>query len=396
MKRLLFFSLGPHFIATEIPVQEYYRWLSKEFEGEIFAVVSRKEFRKYSLGNFRLVGLYLPNWIRERTMLRNLAYAVFVISYGTIRHYFCKRFAAVVCKEPLVSGVLAVLLAKICGIKSIIELNGNYRSSFVENSRVTSLGERIRHAYVSFVIPWVARNADGIKLLYRKQSEMLRLSEGSKRIFVFSNFVPISQCHPGNEGSGYILFCGYPWHLKGVDILIRAFQQISSEFPDISLKVVGYCPDRTEFELLANGNPRIEFHGPVWHKDVVRLMRECDVFVLPSRTEAMGRVLLEAMACQRPIVASNVDGIPAVIENGRNGLLFESQNVGDLARQLRVLLSNKPLAQQLAREGHRIVHERLSEQCYLKAFASMVDQVLAVSSGCDHGAAISQGSSLNR
>lgn len=380
MKRLLFFSLGPHFIPTEIPVQEYYHWLSREFQGEIFAVVSRKEFRKFSLGNFQLVGLYLPKWIRDRTLLRNLAYALFVISYGTVRHYFRKKFAAVVCKEPLVSGVLAVLLAKICGIKAIVELNGNYRASFVENSKVPSIGERVRHVYVTFLIPWVARKADGVKLLYQKQREMLSLPENSDHVFVFSNFVPINQYQPGDCSRGYILFCGYPWHLKGVDILIQAFQQISPEFPDTSLKVVGYCPDRTEFELLADGNPRIEFCGPVWHKEVVRLMRECDVFVLPSRTEAMGRVLLEAMACKKPIIASNVDGIPAIVEHGKNGLLFESQNVEDLARQLRTLLSNKALAEQLALEGHRIVHERLSEQCYLKAFSTMLDKVLMGSS----------------
>ena len=107
------------------------------------------------------------------------------------------------------------------------------------------------------------------------------------------------------------------------------------------------------------------------------------MFVLPSRTEAMGRVLLEAMACQKPIVASNVDGIPSVVEHERNGLLFESENVGDLASQLRRVLLDRDLAGKLAQEGHRIVHEKLSEACYLKKFVSMVDCVLELSPGQD-------------
>lgn len=376
MTRLLMLNLGPHFIPTELPIQEYYRWLSKEFEGEIVAVVSRKENRRFTLGKFQLVGLYLPKWIRERTLLRDLAYLVFVLTRVTTRHLFRRKYHVAICKEPLVTGVLAVVLAKMCRMKSIVEVNGNYKSSFIRNSQVPSIGERLRHMYVFCVVPWVTRHADGVKLLYRKQEDILRLPSDVSHIFMFPNFVPVGQCTPGEEGKGYVLFCGYPWHLKGVDILIRAFQQISPEFPEISLKVVGFCPDRTEFERLADNNPRIELCGPVWHEEVIRLMRECNVFVLPSRTEAMGRVLLEAMACQKPIIASNVDGIPTVVEHEKNGLLFESENADDLAVQLRRVLSNRELAQQLAEEGYRVVHERLSEECYLKRFTSMIGQVL--------------------
>ena len=249
MKRLLFLNLGPYFNPTEIAALEYYQWLSREFEGDVFAVVHKKEYRSFTLGNFHLVGLYLPRWARGHTFMRDIAYVIYVFTRGLTRHLFRQKYDVVICKEPLVTGVISVGFAKIGRLKSLVQLNGNYAASFVKNAQLPSLGERMRHAYGSAVIPWVARHADGIKLLYGKQQEMLRFADHSqvKHVFVFSNFVPIGRCSPGEEGKGYVLFCGYPWHLKGVDVLIRAFQLISPEFPEISLKVVGYCPDRTEF-----------------------------------------------------------------------------------------------------------------------------------------------------
>lgn len=378
MKRILLLSLGPHLIPTELPIQEYYAWLSKQFEGEIFAVVSRKEFRSYQIGNFSLRGLYLPKLIRERNIFRNVAYLIFVIANTVFRHYMKAKYDVIVSKEPLVTGVLAVIVSGLCRSKAVVEFNGNYHSAFIANEIRPGIQDRLKHSYVKRVIPFVVRNADGVKLLYPDQLNPALRAACSDRLFIFSNFVPIGKCYASGQARGYIMFCGYPWRLKGADLLVRAFLRITDQFPRVSLKLVGYCPDRAELDRLVDGHPRVEFCGPVWHSEVIRLMSECDVFVLPSRTEAMGRVLLEAMACRKPIVASNVDGIPMVVKHGRNGLLFESENVEDLVVQLRKVLGDRDLANRLASEGFRIVHEQLSEACYLKSFASMIEKVLAV------------------
>ena len=101
-------------------------------------------------------------------------------------------------------------------------------------------------------------------------------------------------------------------------------------------------------------------------------MAACSLFVLPSRTEAMGRVLIEAMACKKPIVASNVDGIPTIVKNDFNGLLFESENVDDLAEKIDRLLGNKDLAKKLAENGYIYAQTQLSEQKYVENFRDMV------------------------
>jgi glycosyltransferase involved in cell wall biosynthesis len=90
----------------------------------------------------------------------------------------------------------------------------------------------------------------------------------------------------------------------------------------------------------------------------------------------MGRVLLEAMAAARPIVASAVDGIPHYIRHGETGLLFEPENVDDLARQLDRVLGDQDFARQLALRGQAYVHEHLSEEQYAVKFRSMVERAV--------------------
>ena len=90
----------------------------------------------------------------------------------------------------------------------------------------------------------------------------------------------------------------------------------------------------------------------------------------------MGRVLLEAMACRKPIIASNVGGIPEVIKNGYNGLLFKSENVDDLADKIRLVLSDKKVATMLRNNAHSYVKEKLSEECYANNYINMIKNTL--------------------
>ena len=82
------------------------------------------------------------------------------------------------------------------------------------------------------------------------------------------------------------------------------------------------------------------------------------------------------MAAKKPIIAANIDGVPELIKDGFNGLLFEKENVDDLAGKIRLLLSDKSLAQRLAQNGYEYVQEHLSERQYITQYKKMVEQVL--------------------
>jgi len=165
-----------------------------------------------------------------------------------------------------------------------------------------------------------------------------------------------------------------------VDILIQAFLVVADRFPDMHLRVIGHCPDRTPFERIARGHPRIHLEKAIHHPQAMEAMARCTAFVLPSRTEAMGRVLLEAMAAGKPVIASSVDGIPFYVQDGETGYLFRSEDVNDLARKLELVLTDPGRASEMGRVGASVVRERYSEAAYAASFQRMVAETITTRS----------------
>ncbi len=109
-------------------------------------------------------------------------------------------------------------------------------------------------------------------------------------------------------------------------------------------------------------------------EDVPAVTAALDVAVLPSYREAQGLVILEAMALARPVVASDVGGIPEMIEDGVTGLLVPPHDAQALADAISRLLLDHPLADMIGRAGHRLVHDRFCVERMVAAVESIYDQ----------------------
>jgi glycosyltransferase involved in cell wall biosynthesis len=94
--------------------------------------------------------------------------------------------------------------------------------------------------------------------------------------------------------------------------------------------------------------------------------------VLASRTEAMGRVLLEAMAARKPIIASAVGGVPHYVSDNRTGLLFESENVEQLAEKLTLLMEDTEMRERLGTQALASVKAQFDETSYAQSFRQML------------------------
>jgi len=139
-----------------------------------------------------------------------------------------------------------------------------------------------------------------------------------------------------------ILFVGRLLALKGVDHLIRAMPRVTAACPEARLVIVGDGEERSHLMALVRDLELVErtvFAGERQHEDVIRYMRAADLFVLPSLIESFGIVLLEAMSCGLPVVASNVMGIPSLIGDGENGCLVPPGDEAALARSITRILS---------------------------------------------------------
>lgn len=129
------------------------------------------------------------------------------------------------------------------------------------------------------------------------------------------------------------------YHRKGIDDLIEAFVQIADEHPTAHLYLVGNGPHRAAFERQAEKSPyrsRIHFEG--FQTEPQRYLMSTDVFVLASRQEPFGLALSEAREVGCAIVASDVDGIPEVLDGGKAGQLVPVGDVKALSKALSGLL----------------------------------------------------------
>src|SRR5690348_2280974 len=158
-------------------------------------------------------------------------------------------------------------------------------------------------------------------------------------------------------------FVGQIAHRKGIDALIRAFAMLPR---DCALVLIGAGPDSKKFKSLAEDlrvSARVRWVPWVDQREIVKYMCAFDVLVLPSRTvrdwkEQFGRVLIEAMSCETPVVGSDSGDIPNVI--GDAGLLFHENDETELASCLARLMDDPSLRRALGRCGRERVIERFS------------------------------------
>ncbi len=138
---------------------------------------------------------------------------------------------------------------------------------------------------------------------------------------------------------------------KGCDTLIRAFKNLPRELEatlDIHANLKRFPRFVKELRRLARNDARINFAGPFQREIVGRILSELDVLVVPSRWyENQPGVILEAFAAGMPVVATDLGGMSEFVRHEENGLLFELENVGDLARQLRRLGEEPGLLERL-------------------------------------------------
>jgi sugar transferase (PEP-CTERM/EpsH1 system associated) len=120
--------------------------------------------------------------------------------------------------------------------------------------------------------------------------------------------------------------------------------------------------------------PQTWLPGP--RNDVAEILRQLDVFVLPSLNEGISNTILEAMACAVPVVASRVGGTPEIVREGRTGLLFSSQDETELTLHLRTYVEDAALRREHGRQGRAVVEQHHSLDSMVRNYLDVYDSVL--------------------
>jgi len=117
----------------------------------------------------------------------------------------------------------------------------------------------------------------------------------------------------------------------------------------------------------------VEFVAPMSQAALRDYMRRCRLLVLPSLSEGLGRVLIEAMACGRPVIGTRVGGIPDLIQDGVNGFLVPPDKVAPLADRIVCLLAHPYEAAEMGARGRVFVAETFSTEKYVAGYRQVFE-----------------------
>ncbi|MFH1332018.1 MAG: glycosyltransferase family 4 protein [archaeon] len=163
---------------------------------------------------------------------------------------------------------------------------------------------------------------------------------------------------------------------KGVDCTIRAMKEIIEKIPQATLVITAKGNYRPELEKLANKlklNNHVVFTGEIPRKNMPEYYSMADVFVMPSFKEGLGFSAAEAMACETPVVASNVGGISDTVIHNKTGIMVEPRKERAIAEAIIKLLEDKKLAKKLAENGRKHVMQNFEEHLVNKKFSEFVN-----------------------
>lgn len=168
------------------------------------------------------------------------------------------------------------------------------------------------------------------------------------------------------EDRKVILYLGRIHKIKGIDLLVRAYAQLTADMkPNNAVLVIagpddGYLGETQALIKALRINDRVLLTGPLYGKDKLQAYVDADVVVLPSRYETFPNVVLEAYACSKPVVASNVESISDIVLHGKTGFLFGPGDTQELARTISYALVHPEESVELGHKARRFVEETYS------------------------------------
>jgi glycosyltransferase involved in cell wall biosynthesis len=271
-------------------------------------------------------------------------------------------------------GHAASILSKKLGIPYVVTVHGLdvFNSCFQTGITARWRRESSRRVY---------RSAAAVICISKKVRQMLIEEESTApRTEVVYNgtstemFLPdITSAEPST-----ILVVGNLLAGKGQELVLRAFARIGKLHPALRCTLIGEGADRDRLIALTKDlgiSDRVEFLGRRSREEVAAAMRNCTIFILPSRYEGLGCVYLEAMASAKPVIACHGQGIDEIIHHGRNGWLIPVDGLEPLVEGMQTLLSNAALRASIGNAARQTILDGLTMKLQARKLMSIYQNV---------------------
>lgn len=288
-------------------------------------------------------------WSTRQHGVRGTGYQAFYFAEAGLlaRHMMKRGIPHVHNHSADSSGTVAMLAAELVGLTFSHTLHGP--AIFFEPRRWRLDAKLSRCAFACCISHFA-----------RSQAMLFAPQERWDRLYVVHCGVEPAfyQSTRSEAGRLRMLYVGRLAAVKGLPVLLEALEKLAPRFPELSLDIAGDGPERAKLEARARElglGERVRFLGYQSAEGVRDRLRETDVFVMASFAEGVPVVLMEAMAADVPVVATQVAGVPELVEEGVTGLLVPPGDAHALAAKLVRLLEDASLRRRLGEAGRRKV-----------------------------------------
>ena len=296
-----------------------------------------------------------------------------------------KRFPVdiIYTQDPLVTGLIGYRLKRSLKLPLCLSFAGD----MIDNAYWVN--ESLKLRFYNRLGKWVIPRADAYRVVSESEAEkLIGMGISRERVWLVPPLIPFEQFahavgrairerylrEPGKQR--LLLFVGRLVPQKDLPTMLDAMARIVKRHPEALLLMVGEGTERTRLErqvadLGLSGD--VVFAGPVRYEQVPDFYAACDALLLSSVYEGNARVLNEASASARPVVATRVSGTPDSVVDGETGYVVDIKDPSQLADRVCRLLDDTPAAQRMGQAGRAYVLAKYDERKTLAMFREMLE-----------------------
>ncbi len=378
----LFLSTARFSLPPDRTLEKKWSGLQRFFDATVVSLWDAKGFSRQMLAGSRWI--LLPAGPH-----RSVTYAL----YFFCALWFCLQAAlrskqqVIVAQSPFqaLAPALALLPWRLARARSrprlIVEIHNDWTEGVMlyHPSRFSRLEQACRLVLGRFALS----QADACRVISAYCRTLLPRS--TKPVYVFPTFTDLdSFAAPAAAlvtemarayGTGFFISAGMLIPLKGLHHLIRAFAAVAGKHPAARLIIAGQGKEEHNLRQLTRDcglSDHVSFVGHLEQSVLAALIKNAIAFVLPSLTEGLGRVAIEAQLLGKPVIASRVGGIPEIITDGITGLLTAPGDEQALSRAMLDLLEQPQAAEKMGQAGQQAVLQKFNYATYYQSYYDML------------------------
>ncbi|MFL0269794.1 glycosyltransferase [Candidatus Clostridium radicumherbarum] len=350
--------------------------------------IMSSRWKKYSMvPKFQLrdnVEIYYPRYVEfpKGMFMEYSGYFMYLGIKDTIKEIYNNfKFDIIQSHVALPDGYASILVSKRYNIPQVVTVHGqDLQYTIFKNEKC----KKKLFKTFNFV--------DKIITVSNKLKEVVKTENFYNKMTVINNGVDLDEINEirkeintyKNNSEFRIVSASNLIKTKGIDLNIKAVSILLKKYPGIKYYIIGDGEEKNNLQELVNSlnlNKNIFFLGKLEHKEVIKYMFNANIFSMPSWQEGFGMVYIEAMACGKPVIGVQGEGIQDAIIDKENGLLVNPQNIESLVQAIDFLISNPDKADYIGKNAKESVINNFTWDINAKKTVEIYEHISKASGG---------------